>query len=141
MKYSIIRQITAIFIALFVFVLGAVLIINNGFLGRYYLSHKTKDLIRTYNEIDDLLEESSLTMSVARGLIIRTERANIDLVVVDSSGDASLSTLSEKDPRFMQMISEPLGQDINEEDVLKRNDNFTVYRATAQGSSGSSEQP
>lgn len=138
MKYSIRRQITAIFIALFVFVLGAVLIINNGFLGRYYLSHKTKDLIRTYNEIDDLLEESSLTMSVARGLIIRTERANIDLVVVDSSGDASLSTLSEKDPRFMQMISEPLGQDINEEDVLKRNDNFTVYRATAQGSSGNS---
>ena len=48
MKYSIRRQMAAIFIGLFVCILGAVLIINNGFLGRYYLSHKAKDLVRTY---------------------------------------------------------------------------------------------
>ena len=38
MKYSIRRQITAIFIGLFAFILGIVLIINTGFLGTYYLS-------------------------------------------------------------------------------------------------------
>ena len=47
MKYSIRRQMAAIFIGLFVCILGAVLIINNGFLGRYYLSHKAKELVRT----------------------------------------------------------------------------------------------
>ncbi len=137
MKYSIRRQITAIFIALFVFVLGAVLIINNGFLGTYYLSHKTEDLIYTYNEIDSMLQEGSLTdLAVARGLLIRTERANIDLAVVDSSGEAQLSTLSKDDPRFIQMLSESLGQNINTKDILTQNDNFTVYRSTTQSVSG-----
>ena len=36
MKYSIRRQITAIFIGLLVFILGGVLVINTGFLGTYY---------------------------------------------------------------------------------------------------------
>ncbi|HIX64014.1 MAG TPA: HAMP domain-containing histidine kinase [Candidatus Mediterraneibacter colneyensis] len=138
MKYSIRRQITAIFITLFVFVLGAVLIFNNGFLGTYYLSHKTKDLIRTYDEIDDTLQEGNLTdQSVQRGIVIRTERANIDLVVVDSGGDALLTTLSQEDPRFKQMLSEPFGQAINSDDILEQNDSFTVYRSTTQGVSGS----
>lgn len=138
MKYSIRRQITAIFITLFVFVLGAVLIFNNGFLGTYYLSHKTKDLIRTYDEIDDTLQEGNLTdQSVQRGIVIRTERANIDLVVVDSGGDALLTTLSQEDPRFKQMLSEPFGQAINSDDILEQNDSFTVYRSTTQGASGS----
>ena len=138
MKFSIRRQITAIFIALLVFVLGAVLVINNGFLGTYYLSHKTEDLIRTYNEIDGMLQEGALTdFSVARGLLIRTERANIDLAVVDSGGEAQLSTLSKEDPRFIQMLSESLGQDINIEDILIQNDNFTVYRSATQSGSGS----
>lgn len=138
MKYSIRRQITAIFITLFVFVLGAVLIFNNGFLGTYYLSHKTKDLIRTYDEIDDTLQEGNLTdQSVQRGIVIRTERANIDLVVVDSGGDALLTTLSQEDPRFKQMLSEPFGQAINSDDILEQNDSFTVYRSTTQGISGS----
>ena len=48
-KYSIRRQMTAIFIGLFSLILGLVLIINNAFLGHYYLSHKADDLIRTYN--------------------------------------------------------------------------------------------
>lgn len=138
MKYSIRRQITAIFITLFVFVLGAVLIFNNGFLGTYYLSHKTKDLIRTYDEIDDTLQEGNLMdQSVQRGIVIRTERANIDLVVVDSGGDALLTTLSQEDPRFKQMLSEPFGQAINSDDILEQNDSFTVYRSTTQGVSGS----
>nr|WP_294493179.1 HAMP domain-containing sensor histidine kinase [uncultured Mediterraneibacter sp.] len=137
MKYSIRRQITAIFIALFVFVLGAVLVINNGFLGTYYLSHKTQDLIRTYDEIDETLQEGNLTdISVMKGILIRTERANIDLVVVDSGGNAQLTTLSQDDPRFVQMLSEPFGQDINANDILEQNDSFTVYRASIQGAGG-----
>ena len=61
MKYSIRRQMTAIFIGLFACILGAVLIINNGFLGRYYLSHKAKDLVRTYYAVDD--GEISISLS------------------------------------------------------------------------------
>ena len=73
------------------------LIINNGFLGRYYLSHKAKDLVRTYYAVDDVLQEGSLTdLSVLNGIISRTERGNIDIVVTDSGGKAVFSTLGEQ---------------------------------------------
>ena len=44
------------FIGLFSLILGLVLIINNAFLGHYYLSHKADDLIRTYNDVNAKLE-------------------------------------------------------------------------------------
>lgn len=136
MKYSIRRQITAIFIALLVFVIGGVLIINNGFLVRYYLSHKAEDLVRTYNAINQTLQTGSLTdldLSVLKSILVRTERGNIDLVVVDSNGKARISTMSQEDPRFSQMVGGIFTQDINSEDIVRRGSNYTVYRTESQG--------
>ena len=91
LKYSIRRQVTALFIALLAFILGGVLVINSGFLVSYYLSHKTEELVKTYNEIDRTLQNGDLTdLSVLKTILVRTERGNIDLVVVDSSGKAHL---------------------------------------------------
>ena len=135
MKYSIRRQVTFIFIGLFVLALGAVLVINNSFLETYYLSHKTKDLVRTYREMDSILKEGNLTdMNVIPSLLLRTERANIDLVVVDSRGKAQLSTLDQADSRYQQMLSEPLSRTINSDDIIQRNADFTVYRSTTESS-------
>ncbi|HJC73641.1 MAG TPA: HAMP domain-containing histidine kinase [Candidatus Mediterraneibacter faecavium] len=132
MKYSIRRQMTAIFIGLFACILGAVLIINNGFLGRYYLSHKAKELVRTYYAVDDVLQEGSLTdLTVLNGIISRTERGNIDIVVMDSGGKAVFSTLGEQDPRLSQMIRDVVGQDIDADTVLEQTGNFTIYRSAA----------
>ena len=132
MKYSIRRQMTAIFIGLFACILGAVLIINNGFLGRYYLSHKAKDLVRTYYAVDDVLQEGSLTdLTVLNGIISLTERGNIDIVVMDSGGKAVFSTLGEQDPRLSQMIRDVVGQDIDADTVLEQTGNFTIYRSAA----------
>lgn len=140
MKFSIRRQMTLIFIGLFTCIVGGVFIINTGFLGTYYLSHKAKDLIRTYSEIDSTLQEGKLTdYSVRRGILIRTERANIDLVVTDSSGNAVLITLSDDDPRLSQMLSEPFGQDIDANSVLEQNDNYIIYRSTAGTGTGNVE--
>ena len=104
MKYSIRRQITAIFIGLLVFILGAVLVVNNGFLGTYYLSHKSQELLRTYNEVDRMFAENKMSeTSSLNNILVRTEKANVDLVVIDAGGDAVLSTLGTADPRFKEM--------------------------------------
>lgn len=133
MKHSIRRQMTAIFIGLFVCILGAVLIINNGFLGTYYLSHKAKDLVRTYHEVDQTLQEGSLTdLSVMKEILVRTERGNIDIVVANSRGKAVFSTMPENDPRMRQMIGEVLGQNIDPDTVIEQSDNFTIYRTAAE---------
>ncbi len=141
MKYSIRRQITAIFIALFAFILGIVLVINTGFLGTYYLSHKSEDLIRTYRQIDETLQKGSLTDTAAvNSILIRTERANVDLIVVDKDGDAVLHTLSVEDPRFKEMFSGFLNlMAVDDVKVIQRTDTYTIYRDGAEGVSGEVE--
>ena len=129
-KYSIRRQMTAVFIGLFSLILGLVLIMNNAFLGNYYLSHKAEDLVRTYNDVNAKLESGGLEDSDAvRDILIRLERANVDLVVVDAGGNAILTTLGEGDPRLKEMFSGLFGMEkIDHENVLKRNENYTIYR-------------
>lgn len=141
MKYSIRRQITAIFIGLFVFILGIVLVINTGFLGSYYLSHKSDDLIRTYRQIDDTLREGSLTnVSAVNSILLRTERANVDLIVVDRSGDAVLHTLSVDDPRFKEMFAGFLNlSSLEDKQVIKREESYTVYKDASQGANAEME--
>ena len=142
MKYSSRRQITAIFIGLLVFILGAVLIINNGFLGTYYLSHKSQELMRTYNEVDRMFTENKFTDSSSfNEILIRTEKANVDLVVVDGGGNAVLSTLGTEDPRFKEMtVGLLMGiAGVNVADVIRQNDNYTIYRDDAQGVTGDVE--
>ena len=103
LKYSIRRQVTALFIALLAFILGGVLVINSGFLVSYYLSHKTEELVKTYNEIDRTLQNGDLTdLSVLKTILVRTERGNIDLVVVDSSGKAQISTMGRMIPGLIR---------------------------------------
>ena len=122
---------TAIFIGLFAFILGAVLLINNSFLGTYYLSHKTDELIRTYHQIDMALEDGDLSenTSARQNILIRTERANVDLVVVDDGGDVVLNTLSTDDPRFREMLLGILQLSVvDQERVIKSTDDYTIYR-------------
>ena len=130
MKHSVRRQMIGIFIGLFSFVLGAVLIINNSFLGTYYLSHKSQELIRTYNEVDQTLREDSLTdMGDFMSILIRTERANVDIVIVDTAGNLKFSTLNGSDPRFAEMFSGIAGLTvIGPDQVIRQTDEYTIYR-------------
>lgn len=142
MKYSIRKQITAIFIGLLVFILGAVLVINNGFLGTYYLTHKSQELLRTYNEVDMIFAEDKLSeTSYLNSILVRTEKANVDLVVVDAGGNAVFSTLGTEDPRFKEMtVGLLMGMaGINVSDVISQTDDYTVYRDDAQGVTGDIE--
>ena len=120
----------AIFIGLFSLILGLVLIINNAFLGNYYLSHKADDLIRTYNDVNTKLESGSLEDSDAvRDILTRIERANVDLVGVDAGGNAILATLGDDDPRLKEMFSGLFGMEgVNNANVLRRTENYTIYR-------------
>ena len=66
-KYTLSGQMTAIFIGLLVFILMTVFIVNTGFLGRYYMSHKQKDLIEMY-EAMEILERRLCKRNLWRNL-------------------------------------------------------------------------
>lgn len=128
MKHSVRKQMTASFIGLFVFILGAVLMINNAFLGKYYLSNKSQDLIKTYNMLNKAIENGSFTDD-SMDILIRTERANMDAVIINTEGELIFSTLSKDDPRFKEMFSGiPVLIVTGSDQIISQSDDYTIYK-------------
>ena len=87
MKWSIRSQITAIFIGLIVLILAGMFVINSGFLGQYYVAHKEKDLVDTYEVIDRALSDGKFTSeSVKDKVLNQSEKTNIDISIMDTAG-------------------------------------------------------
>ena len=75
---------TAIFIGLLVFILMTVFIVNTGFLGRYYMSHKQKDLIEMYEAMSEAVNNGNLgNEAVQKKLVAELEKTNIDVCAMD----------------------------------------------------------
>ena len=82
---------TVIFVGLLAFILGAVFIVNTGFLGQYYLSHKVQDLMDSYDAVDLVLTQGSLTEQSTQ-ILYEAEKSNIDMAIVNSNAETILST-------------------------------------------------
>lgn len=132
MKHSIRRQITVIFICVLVFILGSLFIVNMGFLERYYFSYKTKDLLDTYKDVDQALRKDTFQDDdVQNNILYQVEKMNVDLIIIDSRGESAFSTISEQDPRLLQMLAD--FQSIVENDtvpgyVMQQTDDYILYR-------------
>ena len=74
LKYTLSGQMTAIFVGLLVFVLMLVFIVNTGFLGRYYMSHKQKDLIEMYEEMSEAVNKENLAIETWKKKILMSAR-------------------------------------------------------------------
>ena len=134
MKHSIRRQITVIFICVLVFILGTLFVVNMGFLERYYFSYKTKDLLDTYKDVDQALQKDTFRDDdVQHKILYQVEKMNIDLIVIDSRGESAFSTISDQDPRLLQMLAD--FQNIVENDsvpgyVMQQTDDYILYRTS-----------
>ena len=87
------------------------------------------------------VEKKLSETSALNNILIRTEKANVDLVVVDAGGNAVLSTLGTEDPRFKEMtVGLLMGiAGVNIEDVIRQSDAYTIYWDDAQGVTGDVE--
>lgn len=131
MKYSLRRQMTAVFIGLLVFILGAVLVINTGFLGQYYTSHKIQDLWGVYNLVDQAIQEGNLTSDeVQENIRKQAEKANIDVVAIDGEGKLLMFTVTEGNPLILQMFKNVFNRDETPRTVLERDDGYVICRMT-----------
>lgn len=130
MKYSLRRQMTAVFIGLLVFILGAVFIVNSGFLQQYYVSHKAQDLVETYQVIDRALQNESLTTQSVQEIAYQAEKTNIDMTVIDDEGHTVLATVTDGNPLFQQMFRYVFNKNDNSGSILKRNSNYVICKTT-----------
>ena len=134
MKHSIRRQITVIFICVLVFILSSLFVVNMGFLEQYYFSYKTKDLLDTYKDVDQALQKDTFRDDdVQNKILYQVEKMNVDLIIIDSRGENAFSTISDKDPRLLQMLSD--FQSIVENDtvpgyVMQQTDDYILYRTS-----------
>lgn len=132
MRHSIRRQITVIFICVLVFILGSLFVVNMGFLEQYYFSYKSKDILKTYQDVDKALQKDTFKNDdVQNEIRYQVEKMNVDLIIIDSKGASAFSTLGDQDPRLLQMLSD--FRNIVENDsvqgyVMKRTDDYILYR-------------
>ena len=62
-------------------------VINSGFLGRYYVVHKEKDLIETYEVIDGALSDGKFTSANVQDKVLnQSEKTNDDISIMDTAG-------------------------------------------------------
>ena len=133
MKGSIRSQITAIFIGVIVCILAGMFVINSGFLGRYYVVHKEKDLIETYEVIDGALSDGKFTSANVQDKVLnQSEKTNIDISIMDTAGgNIIFSTI--KDERgllFARMLGYFFDKNQDEGMVLDSTEDYQILKAT-----------
>ena len=68
---------------------------------------------------------------VQNNILYQVEKMNVDLIIIDSRGESAFSTISEQDPRLLQMLAD--FQSIVENDtvpgyVMQQTDDYILYR-------------
>ena len=129
MKVSLRRQMTVVFIGLLVFILGAVFVVNTGFLGQYYVSHKVQDLLDAYASVSTDLEQGSLSEQSTE-ILYEAEKANIDLAIVNSNAETLLSTAKDGSQLFIQLFMNLYGRNEVPSTILEQTDNYILCRTT-----------
>ena len=84
MVRSIKRQILALFSGIVIFMIVIFIIINGGFLERYYVSTRQTEFIKVYELLEDGMERGTLSSETASGeLSRRAEKSNIAVIVLN----------------------------------------------------------
>lgn len=128
MKVSLRRQMTVVFIGLLVFILGAVFVVNTGFLAQYYVSHKVQDLLDAYASVGTVLEQGSLSEQSSE-ILYEAEKANIDLAIVNSNAETLLSTAKDGSQLFIQLFMNLYGRNETPSTILEQTDDYILCRA------------
>ena len=133
MKYSLRRQMTAVFIGMLVFILCAVFIVNAGFLEEYYISHKEQDLLDTYQVVEQALQNEALTTQAVQEIAYQAEETNIDMTVINSDNETVLATVKDGNPLSNQMYRNIFDRNESPKVVLKRNTDYNIYKTRSRG--------
>ena len=130
-KYTLSGQMTAIFIGLLVFILMTVFIVTTGFLGRYYMSHKQKDLIEMYEAMSEAVNSGNLgNETVQKKLVAELEKTNIDVCAMDISDDGKVVFTNVKEEGFLykQMLRIFFLKDDDQEKILKHSNDYVLRK-------------
>ncbi len=128
MKQSIRVRYTVLFVGLMILMVLAICLANTLYLEKYYISEKTKDMIQSYENVNDALTESDLEDEDTYLILWRMfENANISaLVGMPSQG--KVYQFGYEDRMQQQMMQLVLGQTDERARLIEETDRYVIYQ-------------
>ena len=128
MKHSIKRQMMLFFSGMMLLVIAIFLIVNGGFLEKYYVSNKEGDFKKVYALLEEGIEDGTLSAETPEGELSKAaEKNNIAIAVIDNKYNTVY--LNARD--LKTMLNQLLGYmyNKNSQDVLDEGENYVISKS------------
>ena len=131
MMRSIKRQIMALFSGIIVFMIIMFLILNGGFLERYYVSTKQSEFIQVYELLESGMEEGTLGSETASGELSQTaEKNNIAVIVLNRQYEPIYMNARDKQMMVTQLMGYLYNK--NTQEILDNTDEYVISKCMDQ---------
>lgn len=128
MKYSIKRQMMAVFVGLVIVMMIVFLVINGGFLERYYVADRQAEFVKVYSMLKDKIEDGTIAQEEPGGEMGKlAEKNNISIVVINQEYDPIYTNVRDRET----MVSQLWGYlfNMNNRVVLDSTDEYDINKS------------
>ena len=133
MKYSIKRQMLALFTGAVALVIVMMFIINSSFMERFFIQNKKIEMVELYETLDKTAKKGDIdSAEIQEELQRQCERKNCAVLVINSGSDITFNTEQERQGRlFTRLIGYIVGKDTGQ--ILEERDSYKIYKVKDQG--------
>ena len=133
MKYSIKRQMLALFTGAVALVIVMMFIINSSFMERFFIQNKKIEMVELYETLDKTAKKGDInSVEIQEELQRQCERKNCAVLVINSGSDITFNTEQERKGRlFTRLIGYIVGKDTGQ--ILEERDSYKIYKVKDQG--------
>ena len=133
MKYSIKRQMLALFTGAVALVIVMMFIINSSFMERFFIQNKKIEMVELYETLDKTAKKGDIdSAEIQEELQRQCERKNCAVLVINSGSDITFNTEQERKGRlFTRLIGYIVGKDTGQ--ILEERDSYKIYKVKDQG--------
>lgn len=132
MKYSIKRQMLALFTGAVALVIVMMFIINSSFMERFFIQNKKIEMVELYETLDKTAKKGDIdSAEIQEELQRQCERKNCAVLVINSGSNVTFNTEQERQGRlFTRLIGYIVGKDTGQ--ILEERDSYKIYKVKDQ---------
>lgn len=130
MKYSIKKQMIAIFIGLLACMVVALLVINMTFLEPYYIQNKEKSFREMYETLNQVAQAQSYSdEEVSSDVAKQAERNNLSFLIIDETTGNKYTNVYNQEMLFNQLLGYVINQSQQNAEILESTDAYQMLQA------------
>lgn len=130
MKYSIKKQMIAIFIGLLACMVVALLVINMTFLEPYYIQNKEKGFREMYETLNQVAQDQSYSdEEVSSDVAKQAERNNLSFLIIDETTGNKYTNVYNQEMLFNQLLGYVINQSQQNAEILESTDAYQMLQA------------